>query len=254
MILRYACLPPEPRTRSAAGEDQSFLDTPSYYLPSSHPHYTPSSSLPPPSPLSRISSNTSNNNTSSNTDYPYPTSASLNPHRTSPAHHFYRTLMDQKRSFALVSKLWNAYSQPALYEWVWLSNKRQAKALALTILCQVAGCGLGPRCPSSPVRYPPVFRHPVTHPSIQRLLRSIFHLPSLVLFIVLFRSVPISVPFVLGPRLASFRIAVVVVLDVGWVMMSLLILRGSRLNLAAAAYRIPQTLYHVPSIMELWKL
>ncbi|KAF5345435.1 hypothetical protein D9758_013634 [Tetrapyrgos nigripes] len=139
MILRYACLPPEPRTRSAAGEDQSFLDTPSYYLPSSHPHYTPSSSLPPPSPLSRISSNTSDNNTSSNTDYPYPTSASLNPHRTSPAHHFYRTLMDQKRSFALVSKLWNAYSQPALYEWVWLSNKRQAKALALTILCQVVG-------------------------------------------------------------------------------------------------------------------
>ncbi|THU96303.1 hypothetical protein K435DRAFT_591362, partial [Dendrothele bispora CBS 962.96] len=67
-------------------------------------------------------------------DHPLYTS----PHRQTPAYKLYLRLMDQKRSFALVSKMWNAYAQPALYEWVWLSNKRQAKALALTLLCQVS--------------------------------------------------------------------------------------------------------------------
>ncbi|KAK7453318.1 hypothetical protein VKT23_011996 [Stygiomarasmius scandens] len=121
MIIHYACLPTAPTTTSMTRHGgPSFLDAPSYYVPTSHPHHV----APNPTPEATL---------------PNPLYNSL--HRQTPAHKLYLTLMEQKRNFALVSKMWNAYAQPALYEWVWLSNKRQAKALALTLLCQVCAAG-----------------------------------------------------------------------------------------------------------------
>ncbi|KAL0573186.1 hypothetical protein V5O48_008770, partial [Marasmius crinis-equi] len=49
----------------------------------------------------------------------------------------YLASISQKLSCSLVSKRWNAYTAEVLYEYIWLSRARQAKALALTLLCQV---------------------------------------------------------------------------------------------------------------------
>ncbi|THU76632.1 hypothetical protein K435DRAFT_974338 [Dendrothele bispora CBS 962.96] len=138
-------------------ETATFLDAPSYYVPASHPHYQHSTTATPSSHHHHHSSYSHQTHSahhhaslnltrtsSTNSSTTPPNSASLladhplytSPHRQTPAYKLYLRLMDQKRSFALVSKMWNAYAQPALYEWVWLSNKRQAKALALTLLCQ----------------------------------------------------------------------------------------------------------------------
>ncbi|KAJ7825896.1 hypothetical protein B0H14DRAFT_3725679 [Mycena olivaceomarginata] len=44
--------------------------------------------------------------------------------------------MHHKRNLTLVSKQWNQYAQLVLYSFVWLARAAQAKALALTLLCQ----------------------------------------------------------------------------------------------------------------------
>ncbi|KAF9258158.1 hypothetical protein L218DRAFT_964759 [Marasmius fiardii PR-910] len=60
----------------------------------------------------------------------------------------YLTSISQKMSCSLVSKRWNAYTAEVLYEYIWLSRARQAKALALTLLCQVC---------ASPIVHPSIY-------------------------------------------------------------------------------------------------
>ncbi|KAG7100257.1 hypothetical protein E1B28_002030 [Marasmius oreades] len=60
----------------------------------------------------------------------------------------YITSISQKISCSLVSKRWNAYTAEVLYEYIWLSRSRQAKALALTLLCQVC---------ASPIVHPSIY-------------------------------------------------------------------------------------------------
>lgn len=55
--------------------------------------------------------------------------------------HHYTASMQQKAIFTLVNKSWNAFAQPALYEFVWLHRASQAKALAWTLLSQACGGG-----------------------------------------------------------------------------------------------------------------
>ncbi|KAJ7025198.1 hypothetical protein C8F04DRAFT_1300619 [Mycena alexandri] len=50
--------------------------------------------------------------------------------------------MRHKRNLTLVSKKWHGYAQPVLYASVWIARSSQAKALALTLLCQA--CCLDP--------------------------------------------------------------------------------------------------------------
>ncbi|KAJ6559525.1 hypothetical protein B0H19DRAFT_878474, partial [Mycena capillaripes] len=50
--------------------------------------------------------------------------------------------MHHKRTLTLVSKKWHGYAQPVLYASIWISRSAQAKALALTLLCQA--CCLAP--------------------------------------------------------------------------------------------------------------
>jgi hypothetical protein len=50
--------------------------------------------------------------------------------------------MRHKRNLALVSKKWLGYAQPVLYSFIWIARSAQAKALALTLLCQA--CCLSP--------------------------------------------------------------------------------------------------------------
>ncbi|KAJ7056976.1 hypothetical protein C8F01DRAFT_1211119 [Mycena amicta] len=44
--------------------------------------------------------------------------------------------MAHKRNLTLVCRKWHAYAQPVLYSFVWIARAKQAKALALTLLCQ----------------------------------------------------------------------------------------------------------------------
>ncbi|KAJ7279715.1 hypothetical protein C8J57DRAFT_136916 [Mycena rebaudengoi] len=69
-------------------------------------------------------------------------SPALTPASLSPRLAHYRKSMRHKRNLALVSKSFNAYAQPVLYSFVWISRSVQAKALALTLLCQA--CCLSP--------------------------------------------------------------------------------------------------------------
>ncbi|KAJ7616105.1 hypothetical protein FB45DRAFT_935286 [Roridomyces roridus] len=62
-------------------------------------------------------------------------SPALTPATFAPRLGHYRATMAHKRNLALVSKEWNAYAQPVLYEFVWLARAKQAQALALTLLC-----------------------------------------------------------------------------------------------------------------------
>ncbi|KAF7342764.1 hypothetical protein MSAN_01991600 [Mycena sanguinolenta] len=65
---------------------------------------------------------------------------------------YYRRAMAHKRTLALVSKQWNQYAQPVLYETIWITRAAQAKALALTLLCQacLAAASQPPRAPRRP--------------------------------------------------------------------------------------------------------
>uniref|UniRef100_A0A0W0FAF3 F-box domain-containing protein n=1 Tax=Moniliophthora roreri TaxID=221103 RepID=A0A0W0FAF3_MONRR len=65
-------------------------------------------------------------------------------------HEVYMHSMEQKRSFSLVSKRWNSYTAEVLYEFIWISRAKQAKSLALTLLCQVC---------ASPVVHPSSYHH-----------------------------------------------------------------------------------------------
>ncbi|KAF7329764.1 hypothetical protein MKEN_00239700 [Mycena kentingensis (nom. inval.)] len=69
---------------------------------------------------------------------PAPTPASLAPRLS-----YHRAVMAHKRNLALVSRKWHAYAQPVLYSFVWIARAKQAKALALTLLCQA--CCLSPQ-------------------------------------------------------------------------------------------------------------
>ncbi|KAF7319521.1 hypothetical protein HMN09_00291300 [Mycena chlorophos] len=51
--------------------------------------------------------------------------------------------MAHKRNLTLVCRKWHAYAQPVLYSFVWIARAKQAKALALTLLCQA--CCLSPQ-------------------------------------------------------------------------------------------------------------
>ncbi|KAF7293002.1 hypothetical protein MIND_01199500 [Mycena indigotica] len=69
---------------------------------------------------------------------PAPTPASLAPRLT-----YHRALMAHKRNLTLVCRKWHSYAQPVLYSFVWIARAKQAKALALTLLCQA--CCLSPQ-------------------------------------------------------------------------------------------------------------
>ncbi|KAE9409879.1 hypothetical protein BT96DRAFT_1012198 [Gymnopus androsaceus JB14] len=56
-------------------------------------------------------------------------------------------------SYSLVSKAWNAYSQPALYHTIHITKSAQAKALALTLLCHVCSQGGGTSGSGRHIRY-----------------------------------------------------------------------------------------------------
>ncbi|KAJ7346208.1 hypothetical protein DFH08DRAFT_914963 [Mycena albidolilacea] len=69
-------------------------------------------------------------------------STALTPASLAPRLAHYRASMRHKRNLTLVSKQWHQYAQPVLYSFVWLARAAQAKALALTLLCQA--CCLDP--------------------------------------------------------------------------------------------------------------
>ncbi|KAJ7635248.1 hypothetical protein FB45DRAFT_1002596 [Roridomyces roridus] len=62
-------------------------------------------------------------------------SPALSPASFGPRLAHYRATMAHKRNLTLVSREWNAYAQPVLYEFVWVARSKQAQALALTLLC-----------------------------------------------------------------------------------------------------------------------
>ncbi|KAF8211736.1 hypothetical protein K438DRAFT_1807816 [Mycena galopus ATCC 62051] len=74
-------------------------------------------------------------------------SPALTPASLAPRLACYRITMAHKRSLALVSKQWNQYAQPVLYAAIWITRAAQAKALALTLLCQA--CCLPPNLAST---------------------------------------------------------------------------------------------------------
>ncbi|KAJ6451907.1 hypothetical protein C8R45DRAFT_1065334, partial [Mycena sanguinolenta] len=63
-------------------------------------------------------------------------SPALTPASLAPRRAYYRRAMAHKRTLALVSREWNQYAQPVLYEAIWITRAAQARALALTLLCQ----------------------------------------------------------------------------------------------------------------------
>ncbi|KAK7021766.1 hypothetical protein VNI00_017277 [Paramarasmius palmivorus] len=65
-------------------------------------------------------------------------------------HEVYSHSVQEKLSFSLVSKRWSSYTAEALYEFIWITRARQAKSLALTLLCQV--CAI-------PVLHPSSYHH-----------------------------------------------------------------------------------------------
>ncbi|KAJ7195326.1 hypothetical protein GGX14DRAFT_527188 [Mycena pura] len=69
-------------------------------------------------------------------------SSALTPASLAPRLAYHRQMMRHKRNLALVSKKWHGYAQPVLYSFVWIARAAQAKALALTLLCQA--CCLSP--------------------------------------------------------------------------------------------------------------
>ncbi|KAF7351956.1 hypothetical protein MVEN_01157700 [Mycena venus] len=72
-----------------------------------------------------------------------PLPPALTPASLAPRLAHYRHTMRHKRTLTLVSKQWHQYAQPVLYSSIWISRSAQAKALALTLLCQA--CCLSPR-------------------------------------------------------------------------------------------------------------
>ncbi|KAK7023693.1 hypothetical protein VNI00_016576 [Paramarasmius palmivorus] len=65
-------------------------------------------------------------------------------------HEVYNHSVQEKLSFSLVSKRWSSYTAEVLYEFIWITRARQAKSLALTLLCQVC---------ASPVVHPSSYHH-----------------------------------------------------------------------------------------------
>ncbi|KAJ7098500.1 hypothetical protein B0H15DRAFT_579883 [Mycena belliarum] len=69
-------------------------------------------------------------------------SPALTPASLAPRLAHYRKAMRHKRALTLVCKKWHGYAQPVLYSFVWIARAAQARALALTLLCQA--CCLPP--------------------------------------------------------------------------------------------------------------
>ncbi|KAJ7215676.1 hypothetical protein B0H12DRAFT_1061335, partial [Mycena haematopus] len=100
-------------------------------------------------------------------------SPALTPASLAPRLAYYRTTMAHKRALALVSKEWNGYAQPVLYSAIWITRAAQAKALALTLLCQA--CCLPPAPPRSSTSSSASYTGPIstshTDASVGRFIR-----------------------------------------------------------------------------------
>ncbi|KAK7035903.1 hypothetical protein R3P38DRAFT_609827 [Favolaschia claudopus] len=95
--------------------------------------------LPPTSPFPSTSTSSSaplslDLPTSFLTPTPFPTNSS--PTTFGPRLASYLRTMRHKRTLSLVSRAFHAYAQPVLYADIWIHRAAQAKALALTLLCQ----------------------------------------------------------------------------------------------------------------------